>query len=225
MTVSIRTGVAYCPLRLAEIRCAQVKNEYRSYGGPAFVKKGLIQAQGSVAERAGFEPAVPVPRNTRSPGAPVQPLRHLSHGPRSTAHEASIGLDTDRTAWRRGRDSNPRYPRRVYRFSRPALSTTQPPLRAQNCIKGQDEPTPKPRPYSCSRWPIHAVLRVDTFETPYLALLNQPRARNVIRTCSKPLKPHVFHVFVGPRRRPVLSDPDSAVAVADPRPEEVGSAE
>ena len=31
--------------------------------------------------------------------------------------------------WRRGRDSNPRYPRGVYRFSRPAPSTTRPPLR------------------------------------------------------------------------------------------------
>ncbi len=31
--------------------------------------------------------------------------------------------------WRRERDSNPRYPRGVYRFSRPAPSTTRPPLR------------------------------------------------------------------------------------------------
>ena len=182
-------------------------------------------AVGSVAERAGFEPAVPVPRNTRSPGAPVQPLRHLSHGPRSTAREAKIGLDTDRTAWRRGRDSNPRYPRRVYRFSRPALSTTQPPLLAQNCIKGQCGLTPQPGPSRRTIWPIRGVLRVDTFETPYLALSNQPRAQTAIPTCSKPMKLHVFHVFVGPRRRPVLSNPDPAVAVADPRPEEVGSAE
>ena len=32
-----------------------------------------------VAERVGFEPTVPISRDTRFPGAPVQPLQHLSY--------------------------------------------------------------------------------------------------------------------------------------------------
>jgi hypothetical protein len=32
-----------------------------------------------VAERVGFEPTVPIARDTRFPGAPVQPLQHLSY--------------------------------------------------------------------------------------------------------------------------------------------------
>ena len=31
-----------------------------------------------VAERVGFEPTVPITRNTRFPGAPDRPLQHLS---------------------------------------------------------------------------------------------------------------------------------------------------
>ena len=37
------------------------------------------------------------------------------------------------TNWRRGRDSNPRYPFEVYTLSRRALSTTQTPLRYYCC--------------------------------------------------------------------------------------------
>ena len=94
----------------------------------------------------------------------------------------------------------------------------------QNCIKGQVELRRESGPSRGSNWPIPPVPRVDTLKRPYLALSGQLRAQNVIRTCSKSMKPHVFRLF-GPRRYPALSDPDSAAVVADPRPEEDGSAE
>ena len=92
-----------------------------------------------MAERAGFEPARPVAQPTRSPGAPIRPLWHLSkywktlrcQGKASPIKYAGIGnlVSTGRMAgcrwvgqkdkkgeikdgwmeWRRGRDSNPRY--------------------------------------------------------------------------------------------------------------------
>ena len=69
-----------------------------------------------MAERVGFEPTVPITRDTRSPGAPVRPLQHLSND----MHDLRGGEGGIRT----------REPQRSYRFSRTAPSTTRPPLQA-----------------------------------------------------------------------------------------------
>ena len=181
-------------------------------------------AVGSVAERAGFEPAVPVPRNTRSPGAPVQPLRHLSYGP--ALRYARQEMPSTRSAQPGGeggirtRDTRNGYTGFRDRRFQP-LSHLSGPKIVSKAKKGL---LLGPAASGNSIWPIPPVLRVDTFKTPYLALSGQLRAQNVIRTCSKSMKPHVFRP-TGSRRHPALSDPDSALAVADPRPEEVGSAE
>ena len=128
-----------------------------------------------LAERAGFEPAIP------EPGIPVFETGAFNH------------------------------------------SATSPSPKIVS--KAELGPLASPAPSGGRNWPIPPVLRVDTFKTPYLALSHQLRAQNVIRTCSKSMKPHVSRLLFGPRCRPALSDPDSALTAADPRPEEVGSAE
>ena len=179
-----------------------------------------------MAERAGFEPAVPVPRNTRSPGAPVQPLRHLSCETRPATRRAGRARrrESFRLAERAGFEPaipEPGIP--VFETGAFNHSATSPSPKIVS--KAELGPLASPAPSGGRNWPIPPVLRVDTFKTPYLALSHQLRAQNVIRTCSKSMKPHVSHLLFGPRCRPALSDPDSALTAADPRPEEVGSAE
>ena len=73
----------------------------------------------------------------------ARPFNHSGTSPTNQVHDAR-GKECRRRgshclAERAGFE--PAIPGRVYRFSRPALSTTQPPLQAQNCIKGRFEPT------------------------------------------------------------------------------------
>ena len=69
-----------------------------------------------------------------APSCSVELLENLAAGPGTRLQVQRHPLASYSTllcsfGWRRGRDSNPRYPRGVYRFSRPAPSTTRPPLR------------------------------------------------------------------------------------------------
>ena len=134
----------------------------------------------------------------------ARPFNHSGTSPTIQVHDArgkKKPPTRGRTAWRRGRDSNPRYPNRVYRFSRPALSTTQPPLQAQKIISKAKMSLFMSRgpPLEFNSALFRRFSGVDTFKSPYIALSCYPRAQNVIRTGPKPTKPHVFHIF-GPRK-------------------------
>ena len=90
--------------------------------------------------RVGWAPSAPSLRSPR--GVPPSPFRRgpsdrTNRAPESRrASSPSSGNLLVATSslfvgkgWRRGWDSNPRYAINVYRFSRPAPSTTRPPLR------------------------------------------------------------------------------------------------
>ena len=74
-----------------------------------------------LAERAGFEPAIPIPRDTRSPGVPVRPLQHLSA---ASGVEAWLGQPFGGEGGIRTHGSD----KSEQRFSRPPPSSTRPPL-------------------------------------------------------------------------------------------------
>ena len=58
----------------------------------------------------------------------------LSRGIVGDNSRSRIFGDKARSAWRRGRDSNPRYAYHVYSLSRGAPSTTRPPLRERKSL-------------------------------------------------------------------------------------------
>ena len=128
------------------------------------------RAVGTVAERAGFEPAVPVPRNTRSPGAPVQPLRHLSYGP--SPRRARQGILSTRSAQPGGEGGiRTRDTRNGYTGFRDRRFQPLSHLSGLKIVSKAKMGLPvTPVPSRGSKRPVRAALRVDTFKTPYLAL-------------------------------------------------------
>ena len=75
----------------------------------------------------------------RPSGCRSRELRRASSPSLPDRHPAPLrGVSSER-GWRRGWDSNPRYAVNVYRFSRPAPSTTRPPLQ----LEGGENRTPR----------------------------------------------------------------------------------
>ena len=104
-----------------------------------------------LAEGEGFEPSGPVSQAPRFPSERTRPLCDPSEGVASKVRHG-FSRNVRRTAnWRRGRDSNPRCRNATHRFSRPAPSTTQAPLRTGHMIRGNRDVTqPFRRPFSSS---------------------------------------------------------------------------